>query len=302
MTKILVTGSTGFIGSHLVLYLLKENHEVHVTTRAIKEDVQSISGLTVHLLNSSDSLEKIFSSFKPNVVIHLATNYQHTTSLDAIDAMVSSNIHFGNELLEIMARYGCNKLINTTTCAEFNSKGDYSPNSLYAASKRAFRDICTYYVNCHNLKLIDLVLYDNYGANDTRGKIINILCSSLYIKEPINLSPGEQNLNLVYVDDTVKAIHTSIKKIIEIPTDIGNRNLYCVRPNKPITLKDLAAKMEQTFNRQLNIKWGGVCYRENELMNPWSGPVLPNWNPEISLTKGLKIILSTIDPSSKKTQ
>ena len=293
MSTILITGATGYIGRRLTGFLAAKGHTIHALCRNDASQDLSNENITIEALSETRSLSNIFAETVFDEVIHLATFYTHDSSND-IDKLIDSNISLGISLIELMLKQGCRKLINTTTCAEFSSEGKYQPNSLYAASKYAYRCMSEYYSNCHDLKVIDLVLYDNYGPEDPRRKIITLLCDHIGSSKAIELSPGDQYLNLVYIDDTVRAI-AKARDCFDNDLTNNNRAQFCVAPDEPITLKQLASEIETVAGNKINALWGAKPYRENEIMTPWRGKNVPHWSANTPLHQGIKSLLQTFN-------
>ena len=297
MANILITGGTGFIGRNLIPELLEIGHELVAIVRPSSEHETLPKEVIRQFVEHHSNIQDAFVDQKIDAVIHLATDYAHHSTDDSLVSMLDSNIIFGSLLLSAMRKNGCTRLINATSCAEFDTNGDYSPNSLYAASKRAFRDICQYYSETQDLKRIDLVLYDNYGTNDKRKKLVSLLCDALLSKTPIDLSPGEQRLNLIHINDTVNALTTALDLCLKQELTPFSP-IYSVAPSNSINVKMLVSMLESIYDHRLNVTWGGRPYRDNELMKPWVGNPVPGWSQTVTLENGLKELLMA---STKRT-
>ena len=280
--KILITGANGFIGSNLKYFLLKKNYDVYSIYRKKTNHKKD------YFYNGNPiNLVKLLSKIKPDVVIHLGALFIAEHKIDNIKQLIDSNIVFTNYLLEAMTISGCNKIINTgTSWQNFNNK-DYSPTNLYAATKQAAFDILKFYHNTFNISYINLKLFDTYGPNDTREKLFNVLMKYQNSKKTLNMSKGEQKVNLTHVSDVCVAYHLSIKKLIKTKTKVGLE--YGVSAKRNIKLKKLVNKFIEFNSLNININWGGRNYRKNEVFSPCSNlrPV-PGYEPKISLEKGLK--------------
>ena len=189
------------------------------------------------------------------------------------------------ELVEAMAANGCHHLINVDTSWQHYAGDDYNPVNLYAATKKAFEDILRYYLETTPIKAITLTLFDSYGPGDPRRKLMSLLRDAALNGTRLQMSPGEQLIDLVYIDDLVSAF-------LQASALLDNQHLaharYCVSSGKTVTLKHLVALIAQVTGKELDIVWGGRPYRPREVMLPFCPhTVLPGWAPSISLDQGI---------------
>lgn len=291
MKKALVTGATGFIGSRLVRGLLRDGWQVDALVRPTStlvrlSGVDKEIGLLLFDGKTTTMLELVVNS-SPDVVFHAASLFVSEHQPEQIESLIRSNVLLGTQLLEAMAKAGCKYLVNTSTSWEHYENKDYSPVNLYAATKRAFQDILQFYVEANGIRAITLKLFDTYGPDDPRPKLINLLLQAAATGEPLSLSPGEQKLNLVHVDDVVAAYSIAAQRLLE--GRVHGHEVYGVGGGRPISLRQLVTLVEQVSGKKLNIKWGGRPYRKREVMEPASTyPLLPGWVPRWSLEAGLK--------------
>ncbi|GAH74036.1 unnamed protein product, partial [marine sediment metagenome] len=204
----LVTGATGFVGSHLVRRLIKDGWEAHIITRSSSslaqlEDV--CNKIIVHRHDgTTNSMINIVKGVKPEIVFHLASLFlaQHTS--EDIERLVQSNLLFGVQLAEAMTLQGVTKLVNTGTSWQHFQNEPYNPVCLYAATKQAFKDMLKFYVEASELKVITLKLFDTYGPDDPRPKLFTLLRKVADEQTELAMSPGEQLIDLVYIDDVIE--------------------------------------------------------------------------------------------------
>ena len=115
----LVTGATGFVGSHLVRRLIKEGWKTHIITRSSSSltQIEDVADkIIVHQHDgTTSSMINIIKDAQPDVVFHLASLFlaQHTS--EDVEKLVQSNLLFGTQLAEAMTLQGVTKLINTGT-------------------------------------------------------------------------------------------------------------------------------------------------------------------------------------------
>ena len=291
MNNYIITGATGFIGSNLVRVLLKNNSKITIITRKnsdyskildIKDklNIYEYNGDIIELVN-------LFNLINPDLVIHLASSFILNHRLDEIDKLIDSNIRFGTQILEAMKLSNCKKIINTSSYYQHYNNEIYNPVNLYAATKQAFEDIIYYYSSEYNIKSITLELFDTYGENDSRPKILNLLNNYANSKKALDMSLGEQILDITYIDDIVSAYLKTIQLISIKEDNIPDK--YSLISENRIKLKDLVRLYEQVTNKKINVNLGAKPYRNRQIMNPWDkGKHLPQWQARISISEWIK--------------
>ena len=208
--RALVTGATGFVGSHLVRTMVREGWGVHIVVRPTS-DVSALgperAGVKVHRHDGSRQvLTTALSEAAPDVVFHLASLFISEHKPDDVEPLISANILFPTLLLEAMAMTQVRCLVNTGTAWQHYRDAPYSPVCLYAATKQAFEAVLQYYVETHKFRAITLKLFDTYGPEDRRPKLFSLLAKAAGATEPLAMSAGDQQLDLVYIDDVVAAL------------------------------------------------------------------------------------------------
>ncbi|HYH04967.1 MAG TPA: NAD-dependent epimerase/dehydratase family protein [Bacillota bacterium] len=286
----LITGGTGYIGSNLARRLVQEDWDVHLVVRAnssleLIEDFKK--SITLHVYDGSTlSLIEILSKSTPEIVFHLASLFLAEHQSSDIVRLIESNILYGTQLLEAMKVNQVTKLINTGTSWQHYQNQDYNPVCLYAATKQAFESMIDYYIKAYGFKAITLKLFDTYGPEDPRPKLFNLLKKVESQDTPLDMSPGEQLIDLVYIDDVVNAFLTAYLQLRRIQD--STHELYMVSSGNPIKLKDLVSIYEKVKGVKLKINWGGRPYRSREVMVTWNyGVALPGWRKNVTLEQGL---------------
>jgi nucleoside-diphosphate-sugar epimerase len=287
LQRALVTGGTGFIGSHLIPRLLKDGWEVHIITRPDSNTTvlsRSLAQVQCHVVDGSiDTMIQAVGASRPDIVFHLASLFLVQHKADDIGALVNSNILFGTQLLEAMHHHGIKRMINTSTSWQHYLNEDYNPVNLYAATKQAFESILEYYVEAHGFAVTTLALFDTYGPQDPRAKLIALLWKTAIEQQTLHMSPGEQLFDLVHVDDVIDAYVLAAKQLAE---PVHKR--YGISSGKPIALRELVSRFQAATGAHVPITWGGRPYRPREVMEPWSSYTpLPDWSPKIAFEDGI---------------
>ena len=287
--NICITGATGFIGSNLVKSLqAKSGSSITAIVRSKQagEKIKTLNldsylddGDTEHLIN-------FFQERKFDTVIHLASLYLKNHQSQQIESLISSNVLFGTRLLEAAAKSSVKYFINTGTFWQYFDNKVYSPVNLYAASKQAFEVIARYYQESSNIFFTTLYLNDTYGPGDTRKKILNIW-KSMKDTDSLDMSPGEQQINLLHIQDVVYGYLRLIHLVQS--GDLPKSTTYMLKSNEDLSVKQLAALFEKIAQKKLNINWGGLPYKDREVMTIWDGGTLvPGWEPRVALAQGIK--------------
>lgn len=135
--------------------------------------------------------------------------------------------------------------------------------------------------------MITLKLFDTYGPRDPRNKLVNLLLKTARDGTSLSMSPGEQYIDIVHVDDVVAAYLTAAERLQD--GLVKKNESYGVASGKPIRLRDLVDLIGRVSGSRINVDWGGRPYRPREVMQQWSGyRPLPNWVPRITLAAGLR--------------
>lgn len=280
--KILVTGCNGFIGSHLCARLRQE-HEMFYLARPHNVMQQpGASGSTFFFENNNiGALTRFMRENQVEGIIHLASCYIQAHKEEEIPNLIQSNVYFGTAVLEAAAKADVKWFINTGTIWQnFNSPDGsdvYCPVNLYAATKQAFMNIAKFYSETSNIHICTLKLCDTYGPNDTRRKIYSLFEEIARTGETLQMSAGEQKLDILHVDDVVEGF-VHLTEMMHKGEEL--RDEYVLSSGNQLTLREIAANYEKEHNVHLNIEWGARPYRVREVMKPYKGNVLPGWKPK----------------------
>jgi nucleoside-diphosphate-sugar epimerase len=285
----LVTGATGYLGSSLIKRLLAEGWDVHVIVRmnSTLGTVDPIRpSITVHQHDgSTGNMIRLVGAARPEVVFHLASLFLAQHRSEDVEALISSNLLFSTQLAEAMVANQVKQLINTSTSWQHYENAEYNPVNLYAATKQAFEDILAYYIEAYGIKVTTLALFDTYGPDDPRAKLISLLWKTAITQQPLAMSPGEQMIDLVHVDDVMSAYTIAANASLRQET---GHTCYGISSGSPMRLIDLVAVFERVTNISLPITFGGRPYRDREVMRSWQDYAsLPGWSPRIQLSEGI---------------
>ena len=267
----MISGAGGFLGKNLVKKLVAAGQQVACFYRDNKKNGSSS---LISYYQYGDSYKKVvraITDFSPDVVIHTAAVYDPFL----VDDLIGCNITLPLKMLEACKNVGNVHFIYMGSYWQFGEAGTNNiPIDLYSASKLAFESMVDYYAIRKSVFSTELVLYGMYGENDARHKLLDQLIYAAQNNLSLDLTKGEQYLNLLHVDDVSNAV-IMVSKML--PKDIYHQK-YCVSSENEYTIKELVNKIEQYSRNKLNVNWGAMPYRENEIFVPlYLYDSIPGW-------------------------
>jgi nucleoside-diphosphate-sugar epimerase len=293
--KILITGATGFIGQHLIKRLLKKDLSLVAIIREESDASKIDSRVKIfRYANNIDTLITLFQNERFDGVIHLASLFLASHKSQEIPSLILSNIQYGTELLEASKLTRTKWFINTGTFWQHYHDEPYNPVNLYAATKQAFEDIAKYYTETSDLIFTTLKLNDTFGPDDTRNKIFNLWHRLSHTNDSLEMSPGEQIIDICFIEDVIDAYEVLMKHITHNVESVKNKT-FLIHGQNTMSLQELAKIFEDSTGTTLNIHWGGREYREREVMTPCKHiETLPEWKPRHTLQEAIKKTIRAI--------
>lgn len=288
--RVLITGSTGYIGGKLASELIGAGCRVVAVVRSVEkahELSRRLPAIGIVQSRQPDGLAEAVADARPDIVFHLAALRVPIARRDDVDATIGSNILLGIDVVESALAAGCRTFVNTGTQSQhLAGTSDYAPTDLYAASKQAFQDLLAYYTAYRGLRAVTLKLSDVYGPGDPRRRLVDLLIAAQMSGAPIELTEGLQEIDLLHVDDAVAAFRrTGAALLAGSPLEPE----YSIASGRRLTLRALAHLIEVVGAAPIDARWGRRPYAPGTLMVPWAGSARPpGWAPEIRLEDGLR--------------
>jgi len=279
--KILLTGATGFLGSHLLRAFLNKGWDVSIikrsfsVTRRIDDLLHRVSFLNIDI----DPLELIFEQKAPfDAVVHTATCYgrQGETASQILEA----NCSFPLRLLATATRFNTDTFFNTDTILS-------SYLNSYALSKRQFEEWGKLFSEQGKIGFVNLKLEHMYGPGDDSSKFSTFIFENLKSNVPqLELTLGEQKRDFIYIDDVVNAY------VLLLENEGKKRRFseYEVGSGQAVSIRKIVECVKVIAQSRTELLFGVKPYRDNEVMFSQAdiGKLEHlGWTPETSLKEGI---------------
>ena len=230
-TRVLVTGASGLIGSH-VLTLLEGQAEVVAVSRSPRRDEGGVRWL-VRDLAEPGAVAEIIGSVHPQVVIHLAGAVRGDRSLEAVEPTLRANLVATVELLEAATRSKCRRIVLSGSLLEEPPAGgaEVDPPSPYGASRWAASAYARMFHSLFEAPVVILRPSFAYGPGQESTKLIPHVITELLAGRSPELSSGERLLDCVYAEDVARAYlgAASAPGAVGRTIDLGRGELTSVR-------------------------------------------------------------------------
>ncbi len=278
---ILLTGSTGFLGSNLLRALVNSDYLVIILKRS-GSDTSRIDQIKDRVLSFDCdliTLESIFAAHSIDIIIHCATNYGRGEKEPCV--LLEANLFLPLTLLELGRRNGVRCFINTDTILDKRV-------SWYSLSKCQFKEWLKLYAT--SMTCINVALEHFYGPCDDRTKFVTFIIRNLMENvERIPLTPGVQKRDFIYIDDVVEAFSRIIGQSLSLGCGYFS---YEIGSGQAVRIKDFVAQVKSIVGESSTIlEFGALPYREHEVMESHVDTRAIRelgWEPAISLEEGLR--------------
>lgn len=277
--NILLTGGTGFLGSHFLRESLAAGHAV----RAIKRSrcSQSLVRPNRRLVWLEHQLDqaKADELFGCDVLVHFAA-HSVQYPYDNLQNCLRWNLIAALELFEQARLAGIRRYVVAGSCFEYGRSGErydsiptdapLEPTNSYAASKAAASIALSQWAEQHQLDLEILRVFHVYGEGEAESRFWPSLRSAALSGADFPMTAGEQIRDFIPVG---KVAQVFLQRAAE-PSDSPRIRIYNVGTGKPRSLLSFARECWKDWDAQGRLVPGVVPYRENECMRYVPGGLL----------------------------
>jgi len=292
LKKILLTGSSGFIGSHLLqrinrkynVYCLQSDLTQHEKVQ--QEIIECAPDLVVHLAARTEVEQSFYQQ-----TVFSEINYVGTVNL--IEALIKfkkiPKLIFASTM-EVYGWQPVSDLIKNGAVPEklpvFDSYTTPNPNAPYAIAKLASEKYIEYAHRAHGLQYINIRQTNSYGRKDNNFFVTENIISQMLANDVCALGYKDPYRNFIFITDLIDAWETLIDNF-----DKCANNKFTLGPDNAIKIEDYAKMIARILNWNGEINWNTRPVRPGEvyLLNSNSEDLtaLTGWKPKVDLKDGL---------------
>lgn len=300
MKKIWMTGSTGFIGQHVVRRLVDSHYSLHLFLRREpdQEWLKQLGPFITWEVGSLEDEKAVLTSLqhcKPQTLLHLAAYGVRPEDRDWNKA-VQQNVWVPSMLLENANEVGATSFVMIGSSAEYGDTTHeitedslIAPLDLYGSSKAAGAIICQQLARQHQMTFLSLRVFNVFGEGQNPNSFIGYVMRQLLAQQPLSVSPCEQERDFLYVHDVVEAI----VKAVEVDDPI--QEMVNIGSGETKTLKAYIEKIKEHIQSSSVVQYGALPYRQGERMyakpSIEKAKKLLGWEPKWTLDEGIKATL-----------
>jgi nucleoside-diphosphate-sugar epimerase len=248
-----IAGITGYVGGALRHALVADGRRVYGCGRPSPTGIVEIRDFSnsEQLVGSFELMDlgEIFHELEITQVINLAASVRKDDSGPALQELLKANVEFTSMLAHAATTNECTKLVQISTYSTSVDGKSYTPQTLYAATKKAAEDIAIYFSYVRGLDLKILNFYDIYGPKQPHVRLINALGHALLDSLNIEISEGTQEFSPLYIDDAVNAIIHAMTLESKTTTSYGH---WSVHGPEVMLVRDVPNRIANA----LGLTWG----------------------------------------------
>lgn len=290
----LVTGASGFLGSHVVRELLARKHDVVVLLRPGSRtdrihDCLHRVGILHGSLDNTSELEKYLSAKPVEAVLHLAWSGVAAEDRNRVEQVTYNVLHTVN-LWKVLSASGCRCFLGLGSQAEYGLCSDRidedtrtAPVTAYGSAKLAVGILLQRLCAIEHMRFVWLRLFSAFGPGDDERNMVPTLIRTLLSRKRPRLTACEQLWDFLYVEDAAKAICMALECKAE--------GVFNLASGIPCLLRQFVSNVRDYIDPTLPLGFGEIPYREGQVMR-----LLPEvahlaaatgWSPQISLPDGI---------------
>jgi UDP-glucose 4-epimerase len=282
--RALVTGASGFIGTHLLEQLRDDGVEIHAVSRHVPPTSDPQTTWHELDLTDPDAVRRVVGNVVPEVVFHLAGDSRAAREVDLVTPTFQANVASTVNLLTALAEHGTPRVVLAGSLEE-PDPGE-APSAPYAASKLAARSYADLFRTVIGLPVVVLRIFMVYGPRqqDLR-KLVPYVILSLLRGEAPQLTSGRREIDWVYVGDVADAFVAAAvaEDAAHASVDVGTGTACSIR--------SLVDRVVELIDPVFLPAFGAIEDRPLEqirVADVGTAAQAIGWRPRVALDEGLR--------------
>jgi GDP-mannose 4,6-dehydratase len=304
MSRILLSGITGFVSGELIPNLIDRGHEIYGISRYVTGRVAPINSIPTYFADLRDgfTIRKIVRDVQPDKVIHVGALSRVSESYDHPQEFVEANLQGTINLAEACLRecHNFKQFLFAATSEMFGNNGfeiqketnPRNPASPYAVSKVACENYLNYMREAYNFPSTILIPYNTYGRKKDFHFFVERTITQMLTKNKVSLIDPEPIRDWMFIKDHANAYLTCL----ENEKAIGETFNFCTGTG--MSIKETAELIAKLTDFKGEIIWNSGPKRPTEskviIGNNDKSKKILNWTPKYTLEKGLKLTIENL--------
>lgn len=284
--KVLITGASGFLGSHLCDRLCKNGQEVHAISRTERTSHRDSLQWWHGNMEDIEVAQHLFHTIKPDVVFHLSGMVTGAAGAELVLPTFNSLLVSTVNVLTVAAKTGCDRIIAIASLEEPEpGQNEATPISPYAAAKWASSAYSRMFHQLYQTPVVLVRPFMTYGPGQNVRKIIPSVTLSLLQSEAPKLASGQRQVDWIYIDDVISGMLAAaqVPHVEGCTFDLGSGTL--------VPIRSVVQQLTNLVNPQIEPLFGALPDRPVEkvrVANTAYTYEKLGWQPIISLKTGLE--------------
>lgn len=283
---ILVVGHTGYVGRSLIRWLSERGVATAGLSRGSLTNAElhgCVRQFTYEDLPTTDFARFLHASVTGVVLLNADT--RKVISPFEVRDMIQANVSIPAEVALLAAQAGVRRLVFASTYSIRVGRAEYSPQSLYAASKKAAEDVLAFVAQTTQLSVNVIRLYDIYGPGQPHDRLIPYVTRQTKIGLPISMTSGEQEICPIFIDDVCSALCYCLK----LESAGAGFEIYSAYGPDSLKVRELPWRLRHAVGANApRVTFDKPNRPREALFFEPSHPLPVGWSPSIGIDEGLK--------------
>jgi nucleoside-diphosphate-sugar epimerase len=296
MSKILITGATGFVGACLTEDLVREGHQVSIIARStsnkwrLKKVINDIRSIDIDLCNEDDVIKTV-REVNPALIFHLATyggfHFQQETA-----QIINTNVIGTVNLVTACSQIDYQCLVNVSSSSEYGPKNEpmketdlLEPINTYGVMKASATLYCQMAAKTLKRPIVTVRIFSPYGYYDDKSRLIPSVILACLQRENPRLASGNAVRDFIFIEDVISLL----KKVSQHENPSGK--IFNGGSGKQHSVAEIVEMIIKKTGGKVIPEWGSVPGRSSDTAKWEANMGFVNkelqWEPKFTLESGL---------------